>query len=48
MIYLDELAELPHPCGDATYVAPGSLNVAAVRLEIIPSHIPQFVFQQNT
>ena len=48
MIYLGELVELPHSCGAATHVAPRSLNVAAVRLEIIPSHIPQFVFQQNT
>ena len=48
MLFLGELEDLPHPYFAATRMAPRSLNVAAVRLEIIPSHIPQFTFQQNT
>ena len=48
MLYLGELEEIPHPWDIASHVAPRSFNIAAVGLEIIPSHTPQFNFQQNT
>ena len=50
MLHLGELAELPHPWGAETHVAPGSLNIAAMGLELIPSHSPSFppvAFQQG-